>query len=404
MDTTPNIDLENLSTSCVNRPNGNLFTLRPEQRSKFTGICQGSSVLITGAAGFIAQSMLPHVLATEPKRVYLLDSSENGLASLARKLVATRRQDHPTEIYMVLADVTSPLIRRAIRDMGDLDLVLHFAAVKHVRTERDTASALRILDVNVRGTKQLLEALGEMAFPPQVFAVSTDKAASPTSMMGASKLIMENLLWAYPGNCTSARFANVLFSSGSITESWLDRIARREPLSAPLDTYRYFVTPEESGLICANAVTAVDRSIVIPDTPLVQPINLVDLARNFLSFFGKTPILISMETWNQDPSITSLTNYAQDEYPLVCTPRDTTGEKKQEQFLQSQETLVRWTEDLGLVLNNESAVIEPLISQMSNWIDNSDTKVNVNELRRAIGVIVPGFQVVAPSASLDSRI
>jgi FlaA1/EpsC-like NDP-sugar epimerase len=404
MYTIHTVDLEKLSASCVNRPNGNLFALRPEQHLKFTGICQGSSLLITGAAGFIAQSTLPHVLATGPKRIYLLDSSENGLAALARKLVATRRQGHPTEIYMVLADVTSPLIRRAIREMGDLDLVLHFAAVKHVRTERDTASALRILDVNVRGTKLLLEALGEMDSPPQVFAVSTDKAARPTSMMGASKLIMESMLWAYTGHCTSARFANVLFSSGSITESWLDRIARSEPLSAPLDTYRYFVTPEESGLICANAVTAVDRSIVIPDTPLVQPISLIDLARNFLAFHGKTPVSISMETWNQDPTITSPTNYAQDEYPLVCTPRDTTGEKKQEEFLQSEETLVSWTEDLGLIRNNESVVVEPLLSQISYWIDHSDSKVNVNELRKEIAAIVPGFQVVAPSASLDSRI
>jgi FlaA1/EpsC-like NDP-sugar epimerase len=179
-----NLDLEELASECLNRPVRGLFKLSDEQEAGLIESCRDSVILITGAAGFIAQATLPHILAAKPKQLYLVDASENGLADLARKLAATLRPEHTTDITMILADVTSPIFDRAVYRMGHVDLVLHFAAVKHVRSERDPASALRILDVNVAGTERLLGALSVKAVPPRVFAVSTDKAVEPTSLMG----------------------------------------------------------------------------------------------------------------------------------------------------------------------------------------------------------------------------
>lgn len=404
MDIKASIDLEELALACVNRHVGKLFALNDERLTEFTGLFRGSATLITGAAGFIAQAMLPHVLAAEPRTLYLVDSSENGLATLARKLATTRNPDHPTDVRIVLADITSPLFHRALREMRQLDVALHFAAVKHVRSERDTASALRILDVNISGTNRLLTALANMTTPPRVFAISTDKAVRPTSMMGASKLLMESLLWSYPGECTSARFANVLFSSGSITESWVDRIGRGDPLSAPLDTYRFFFTPGEAGLICANAMVAIDQSIVIPKTEAVHPIDLVDLARRFLDYFGQEAVLIPLADWNRDPRLASPSNFPSGQYPLVCTPRDTTGEKKQEEFVDPSESVSTWTEDLSLIPHHRPAEMQQFLTQLSVWTDNPELDVTVADVRAAIGDIVPGFSGIDSEVTLDSRI
>jgi FlaA1/EpsC-like NDP-sugar epimerase len=399
-----NLDLEELAGECMNRPVRGLFELDGEQQAEFIGSCRDSVILITGAAGFIAQATLPHILAAKPKRLYLVDASENGLADLARKLATTRRPEHTTDIRMILADVTSPIFNRAVYGMGHVDLVLHFAAVKHVRSERDPASALRILDVNVAGTERLLGALSIKAVPPRVFAVSTDKAVEPTSMMGASKLIMESLLWTYPGITTSARFANVLFSSGSITESWIDRIGRGEPLSAPLETYRYFVSPREAGLICANALVSTNRSIVVPSVGILEPLDLVNLACRFLEFFGKTAVEVSLDEWRRDPGKALPANYSSDQYPLVCTPRDTAGEKELEEFFRHDEKVVSWTTELSLICDNSPLETIALIPQLDLWNDNPTVDVTVAQIRAKISSIVPGFRGVESEATLDSRI
>jgi FlaA1/EpsC-like NDP-sugar epimerase len=400
----PDLNLEELAAGCLKRPFGGLFTLPEKQLSEFIDICRDSVTLITGAAGFIAQATLPHILAAEPRRLYLLDSSENGLADLARKLATSRRPGHVTDIRMILSDISSPLLNRAIHGMGDVDLVLHFAAVKHVRSERDPASALRILDVNLAGTDRLLCALADKAVPPRVFAVSTDKAAEPTSIMGASKLLMESLLWAYPGNSTSARFANVLFSSGSITESWVDRIGRSEPLSAPIETYRYFVSPREAGLICANALVAPNRSIVVPSAGTLEPVDLVALASRFLESFGKIAVEVSLDDWRRDPGKALPSNYLNDQYPLVCTLRDPAGEKEVEEFARHDEAVVPWTKDLSLICENEPLETMTLIPQLDLWNGHPTVAVSVDQIRAAISCSISEFRGVASEMTLDARI
>lgn len=404
MDSSAGFDLDSLAAACVGRTPNSLFALRDQDDAEFTRILRDSSVLITGAAGFIARETLRHVLSAKPKDIYLVDSSENGLAALARVLSTTVPGSHPTRIRMILADITSPHFERAIAGISSLDVVLHFAAVKHVRSERDPASTLRILDVNIAGTHRLLGLLENFAKPPRVFAVSTDKAASPSSMMGASKLIMEKLLWNYRGVATTTRFANVLFSSGSITESWISRLQRREPLSVPVDTFRFLVTPSESGLICSHAIFAPDRTITIPSPGTLRPVDLQELACNFLEYTGMVANPIRFKDWQRDPSLAEPRNALHGEYPLVLTPRDTTGEKQVEVFLGQDEAATKWTSDLSLIEDSVGANIGPLLTALEAWASNPRTHVSLPEIREAIRQVVTEFIGSDSELSLDSRI
>lgn len=404
MNTTASVNLDALADSCINRTDEILFDLSKWQLDEFKALCRGSSILVTGAAGFIAQATLGHIIAAEPRVLHLLDSSENGLTALARKLATSRTSHGPIDVNMILADITSPLFPRAVANMGQLDLVLHFAAAKHVRSERDSASALRIIDVNVQGTAKLLECLTNLAQPPRIFAVSTDKAASPTSMMGASKLLMESLLWTYPGYSNTTRFANVLFSSGSITESWLDRLSQQVPLSAPEDTHRYFVTPRESGRICANAITSPRGTITVPNPGSLEPMSLVNLAGNFLQHFGLVPSTVALSDWEARPERSDPRLFDSGRYPLVVTPRDTTGEKQLEVFLGPGEKPIPSRNELAHITHSAVLDTHSVLGTFKEWSSAPDIPVTVLEIRKVLAAVIPGFQVSTSASSLDSRI
>lgn len=404
MDTLTDIDLDHLAAACLNRPVDSLFSLPNEHQEEFTRRIHRKRVMLTGAAGFIAQATLPHVLAAEPSHLFFLDSSENGLADLARRL-ATIRQIRPgTDAQMILADITSPLIDRAILQAGQIDVLLHFAAVKHVRSERDPTSALRILDVNVAGTDRLLRRLDMQSIELQIFAVSTDKAACPTSIMGASKAIMEQLLWQRPGLTTSTRFANVMFSSGSITASWLSRFIRGEPLSTPLETLRFFVSPAEAGLICASAMSAPDRTLTAPSPSSVEPTDLLELVKRFLSFFGKTAVDVPMDEWEKAPDTFNPARFSRNQYPVVCTQRDTAGEKQQEVFTSPGDVVKRWTADLDLIDAREVGNSNVLLESLARWKEDPSTPVDVGSVRKAIREAVPDFTGSPSTRTLDNRI
>jgi FlaA1/EpsC-like NDP-sugar epimerase len=215
---------------------------------------------------------------------------------------------------------------------------------------------------------------------------------------------MESLLWTYPGISTSARFANVLFSSGSITESWIDRIGRGDPLSAPLETYRYFVSPREAGLICANTIAVPNHSIVVPSVGILEPLDLVNLARRFLEFFGKAAVAVSLDEWHRDPGKALPANYPSDQYPLVCTPRDTAGEKELEEFFRHDERVVSWTKNLSLICDNSPLESRDLIPQLGLWNDKPTVDVTAAQIRAKISSIVPGFHGAESEATLDARI
>lgn len=399
------VDLDALAAACTGRPKGSLFSLGGQPFEDFTSLCAGANVLVTGAAGFIARATLPHVIQAGPRILHLLDSSENGLADLARDLAAHRSLRPETELRISLADITSPLLPRAIAAGGAPNLVLHFAAAKHVRSERDVVSALRILDVNVHGTQQLLDILATLPNPPRVFAVSTDKAVRPTSMMGASKALMESLLWEYPGEATSTRFANVLFSTGSLTESWVNRLAAGDPLSAPLDTLRYFVSAQEAGRLCSHAIAAPPKTVTIPAPDCVKLVQLTELAERFLHQFSLLATRFPLADWEQGTVPTSPDAYLPSSYPLVCTPRDTSGEKQYEEFRDPSEETVALTGDLVVISEPASLEATMLLTHLEDWLAKPAMSVTLSDLGGLLRTVVPSFSHDnQPRPGLDSRI
>ena len=399
------INLNAVAAACARRPEGSLFPLEGQPLEDFTELLAGANVLVTGAAGFIARATLPHVIQAGPRTLHLLDSSENGLANLARDLAAQRSLGPETNLRISLADITSPLFPRAIVAAGSPDLVLHFAAVKHVRSERDVISALRILDVNVLGTQQLLEVLATLPNPPRIFAVSTDKAVRPTSMMGASKALMESLLWTYPGEATSARFANVLFSTGSITESWVNRLASRDPLSAPIETLRYFVTSQEAGRLCSQAIVAPNNTVMIPASGSVELMQVTELAERFLNQFSLIATKLSMDEWEKGLVPSSPNAYLPSSYPLVCTPRDTSGEKEYEEFRNSSEEATHLTSDLCLISTSPYLELSDFLSSLSDWLTSGRSPVTLSDLGALLHSVIPSYTNDGQRhLSLDSRI
>ncbi len=399
------VDIDELSSVCLMRPRETLFNLDRHRQALFDEICRDRVVLVTGAAGFIARATLRHVLDASPKILYLLDSSENGLADLARELVTNPNKSPSLDIRIRLVDVSSRLLSAAVEPEVQVDVAFHFAAAKHVRSERDLASALRILEVNVLGTENLLRTLEHRGDgDARVFAVSTDKAAEPTSLMGASKLIMESLLWGFPGGATSARFANVLFSYGSLTEAWISRLSRRQPLSSPKEAFRYFVSRQEAGALCANAMVAKSGSVVSPSANLLSPIAFDLLVEQFLNYFGLRATFVPLAEYESDPESIQRSTEGVKEYPVVLTPLDTVGEKTQEVFWASHEVPDKWTVDMDRLDGIPLPGTDDLVKDFRRWAKDPTCAGGLAGIRARLRETLPTYTSNQSAVTLDARI
>ena len=211
-------------------------------------------VCVIGGAGSIGSSFIKAVLRFEPKSMVVVDLNENGLAELVRDVRSTDGLFVPDEFRCYTLNFADPIFERIFHEEKGFDIVANFSAHKHVRSEKDRYSVQALIENNDIKAKRLMDLL--CVYPPRhFFCVSTDKAANPVNIMGASKRIMEDLVMAYNERfkVTTARFANVAFSNGSLPDGWLHRLQKKQPLAAPSDVKRYFVSPEESGQICMLA-------------------------------------------------------------------------------------------------------------------------------------------------------
>lgn len=363
---------------------------------------EGQRVLILGAAGFIARQTLPFILHYRPSYVGLVDISENGLAELIRGLRASDAIRCGTTIDPWLADIGGPIFVRLVRSLGRIDRVLNFAAVKHVRSERDVPSLLRMLEVNLVGVHASASAIAEFSPEAQQFVVSTDKAADPSNFMGASKRAMEIALASLDTPITTARFANVAFSSGSLLESWLLRLGERQPLAVPESTWRYFVTPEEAGQLCAAACVAPPGSAVIPQFASPDLILLEDALCETLEFFGLTPDRVS--GLDEARSRIDGGGVREGRYPYFVTPLDTSGEKSAEQLLGTEEQANPWQPGLDLMpLTGSREPAANLITWLSTVISRPGSEVSTEEIARRLSEVVPNFSHQPGSSRLDDR-
>ena len=235
-------------------------------RDKLRAEIEGKRVLVIGGAGTIGSSYIRAVLPFRPSKLVVVDISENGLAELTRDLRSTYGMYVPEEYRTYPLSFADPVFEKIFRAEQGFDIVANFSAHKHVRSEKDKYSVQALLENNVLKARKLLDLLSE--YPPRhFFCVSTDKAANPVNIMGASKKIMEEMIMAYSSRfkISTARFANVAFSNGSLLAGFIDRLMKRQPLSSPNDVKRYFVSPEESGQICMLAcILGQNREIFFP--------------------------------------------------------------------------------------------------------------------------------------------
>ena len=295
-------------------------------------------VCVIGGAGSIGSSFIKAVLHFEPRSVVVVDLNENGLAELVRDVRSTEGLFVPDEFRCYTLNFADPIFERIFREERGFDIVANFSAHKHVRSEKDRYSVQALIENNDIKARRLMDLLAQ--YPPRHFCVSTDKAANPVNIMGASKRIMEDLVMAY---CqyfpvTTARFANVAFSNGSLPDGWLHRVQRLQPLAAPSDVRRYFVSPEESGQICMLAcILGRPGEVFFPKLGEDQMLTFSSICDDFVRAqgFEKDPCASDEEAKHKAAQLNcqlSTVNSQLLKYPTVYFKSDTTGEKAYEEF------------------------------------------------------------------------
>ena len=315
----------------INDIESNRLQLEEEIRDK--------RVCVIGGAGSIGSSFIKALLPFRPSSLVVIDLSENGLVELTRDLRATEGMFIPDDYRTYTLDFADPLFKQLfIREKG-FDIVANFSAHKHVRSERDTLSVQALIVNNVFKAKGLMELLSK--YPPRhFFCVSTDKAANPVNIMGASKLLMEKLVMSYCDRfpVSTARFANVAFSNGSLPDSWISRMMKKQPLVAPSDVMRYFVSPQESGEICMLAcILGNSGEIFFPKLEKEQMTTFSAICDKFVEEFGYTKKEFSNES--EARLYASKMKDNDKEYPVFYFKSDTTGEKDFEEFFVSGENV-----------------------------------------------------------------
>jgi FlaA1/EpsC-like NDP-sugar epimerase len=363
-------------------------------------------ILVIGGAGSIGSATVQELAAYRPAQLHVVDSDENALAELVRDLRSRDAVHRSTELRTTPLDFGSVIMQRLLGASAGYDLVLNFAAVKHVRSEKDVFSLLRMLEINVLAPKRLLGWLADLGVP-RYFAVSTDKAANPVNMMGASKRVMELVMLdpRLPLTTTSARFANVAFSNGSLLDGWLRRLEKGQPWAVPESTRRYFVTPEESGMLCLLAATAgPDREVVIPDLDPDRHLrDLLEVAEEVLHALALEPVPCRSED-----EARALAAEAPDtgRWPVLVTPLDTAGEKEFEEFAAQEDILTQSPFDRLKTLRTpptDPAALDDFLSWTSQSVGMLAREVSSDDVIARVKGLVPGLVHRHSNKTLDAR-
>ena len=280
---------------------------------------QGQSVCVIGGAGSIGSSFIKALLRFEPRSVVVVDLNENGLAELVRDIRSTEDLYCPDEFRCYTLNFADPIFERIFREEKGFDIVANFSAHKHVRSEKDKYSVQALIENNDIKAKKLMDLL--CVYPPKhFFCVSTDKAANPVNIMGASKRIMENLVMAYNSRfkVTTARFANVAFSNGSLPDGWIHRMQKKQPLAAPSDVKRYFVSPEESGQICMLAcILGNGGEVFFPKLGEDQMLTFSTICDDFVNAEGFKKVEFKNDF--EAKKYAAVMDYDSDTYPVVTS-------------------------------------------------------------------------------------
>lgn len=366
---------------------------------------KGKKVLVIGGAGSIGSSFIKAILPFEPKTLVVVDINENALAELTRDLRSTKGMFIPEDYVTYPMDFSASVFEKMFKARRGFDIVGNFSAHKHVRSEKDIYSIEALIRNNVMHLKRLMDLLDE--FPPeQYFCVSTDKAANPVNIMGASKRIMEDVIFSYSDRfpVKTARFANVAFSNGSLPDGFLKRIAKRQPLSAPSDVKRYFVSLRESGQICMLAcILGKNREIFFPKFMKAQMITFDEIGRELLKEHGYE--VLPCDSDEEAIQRAEALKTGGIKYPVHFSASDTSGEKNFEEFYTVQESIdMERFKALGVITDKQCVdreKIEMLFHRLEDAFSNEMT--TKEELVAMLKEYLGNFEHMEKGKCLDSK-
>lgn len=399
-------NLEYFINSYVTRREESMFY--PEIEANKETLSQkigGKSVLVIGGAGSIGSSFIKALLPFKPASLVVVDTNENALAELTRDLRSINEMYVPEDYITYPMNFASPVFEKMFRSRSGFDIVGNFSAHKHVRSEKDIYSVEALLQNNVLNAKRLLDLLSE--YPPEeYFCVSTDKAANPVNIMGASKRIMEDVIFSYSERfpVKTARFANVAFSNGSLPAGFLERISKLQPLSAPSDVLRFFVSPEESGQICLlSCILGGNREIFFPKLEESQMMSFDKIGTELLKLHGYEVIECSSDAEAIEKA--DALKHGSKQYPVHYSVSDTSGEKPFEEFVTDTETadMDRFS-SLGVIIGKElpdKEKIEVLFKDLNAVFEKTET--TKEEVVEIIKEYLPNFEHIETGKSLDSK-
>lgn len=367
-------------------------------------IIGSSTFLVIGGAGSIGQAVTKEIFKRNPKKLHVVDISENNMVELVRDIRSSFGYING-DFETFALDIDSIEYDAFIKSDGQYDYVLNLSALKHVRSEKDPFTLMRMIDVNVFNTDKTLQQSIENG-TKKYFCVSTDKAANPVNMMGASKRIMEMFLMRKSLNIkvSTARFANVAFSDGSLLHGFNQRIEKRQPIVAPNDIKRYFVTLQESGELCLmSCIFGRNRDIFFPKlSEDLDLISFADIAVKYLEEKGYKPYLCKDE---DEAKKLAKTLPQEGKWPCLFTASDTTGEKDFEEFYTDNETLdMERFEKIG-VIKNEPNFNDELLNYFEKNISALKEKRewNKEQIVELFFKMIPGFRHKETGKYLDGK-
>jgi hypothetical protein len=376
-----------------------VYTVEKEFRRSI----EGKRILIPGGAGSIGSAFILAIIPFNPAQIVVTDPDENALAHLVREIRNRFFPEEIPELITLSLSLGSSLMEDWLSHQSPFDFVFSFAAKKHVRAERDVWSALAMLEVNVLAHATLFQ----QCTSSQIFSVSTDKAASPANLMGASKRLMEKMLFSIPSEKprSSARFANVLFSAGSLTESFWQRYLQAQVFACPESVKRFILTRAESARFCLMAGFAPEAGIFVPPFhPEQDQILLSELLLRFMKANHLTPKYYTQE---REALAYSFSRKKSDPWPVLWTKNDTPGEKEEEIFWGKEESVknssINGLKYISPPSSFTSVELKEILGTIREWL-NQAPEEGVQVLIQKMHDWVPEYQAQKGISSLDNKL
>lgn len=402
-----NFNLDNfISTYVTKRAKSLLADDFLKYQSELRSRINDKNVLVIGGAGTIGSSYIKAILKFNISKLVVVDINENGLTELVRDLRSSREYNIPEEMITYPVNFGDRVFEKIFREHGRFEIVANFAAHKHVRSEKDIFSIEAMIENNVLRARKLLDLLLE--FPPEhFFCVSTDKAANPVNVMGASKKLMEELIMTYSDKLPikTARFANVAFSNGSLPLGFLERMNKQQPWSCPVGIRRFFVSPRESGELCLMAsIMGESGDIFFPKLDEKNDmIPFDEIAIDLLKSMDLEPDICQTEEEAKQKAL--LLSESSKSYPVYFFESNTSGEKAFEEFYTEKEVLDNDSFiNLGVVKNSKkrsTQEIDDIFDRLRRLFESKDmTKAGIVHILKQY---LPNFEHIETGKGLDEK-